>query len=81
MNKNDIIQIFDEYGEENRMYPCQKSIGLKESNFYMAVDRALTKYRMAVAELEAKIYAYEKIIANSNFKAVLSKDKSKKEED
>ena len=32
-----------------------------------------------IAELEAKVYAYEQIIANSNFKAVLSRKKESKE--
>ena len=32
-----------------------------------------------IAELEAKVYAYEQIIANSNFKAVLSRKKENKE--
>lgn len=31
-----------------------------------------------IAELEAKVYAYEKIIANSNFAPIISKEKGEK---
>ena len=33
-----------------------------------------------IGELEAKVYAYEKIIANSNFKPLILTDKTEREE-
>lgn len=39
------------------------------------IDKILIEIKLYTAELEAKVYTYEKIIANSNFKSVLSKDK------
>jgi hypothetical protein len=39
------------------------------------IDKIIAKHNIIVGELEGKIYAYEQIIANSNFKAILSKDK------
>ena len=37
------------------------------------------KYNYDIGILEAKVYAYEQIIANSNFKAILVKEKDRKE--
>ena len=39
------------------------------------IDKILIKIKLYTAELEAKVYTYEKIIENSNFKAVLNKSK------
>ncbi len=47
---------------------------------YMIRDRmqaTIDKQSTAIAEKDAKIYAYEAIIANSNFKAVLPKGDKK----
>lgn len=42
----------------------------------------ITECKRKIVELEAKVYAYEKIIANSNFAPIISKEKSElKEQD
>jgi hypothetical protein len=42
-------------------------------NFNDEAKKEIFELKIEIAELQAKIYAYEKIIANSNFKAVLKK--------
>ena len=42
----------------------------KEQN----TSNELIEYKRKIAELEAKVYAYEKIIANSNFAPIISKE-------
>ena len=39
-------------------------------------ESEITEYKRKIAELESKVYAYEKIIANSNFAPIISKEKS-----
>ena len=34
-------------------------------------ESEITEYKIKIAELEAKIYTYEKIIANSNFAPII----------
>ena len=60
-----------------KIYNCNqnKHIEIGTDNFNMAVEQLLINFKLEKAELEAKVYTYEKIIANSNFKSVLSKDK------
>ena len=41
----------------------------KEQN----ISNEIIEYKRKIAELEAKVYAYEKIIANSNFAPILPK--------
>ena len=36
----------------------------------------ITEYKRKISELESKVYAYEKIIANSNFAPIISNEKS-----
>lgn len=38
----------------------------------------ITKYKEKISELEAKVYAYEKIIANSNFAPIMRKNNEEK---
>lgn len=40
----------------------------------------ITEYKRKISELEAKIYAYERIIANSNFAPIISNEKSELKE-
>ena len=37
------------------------------------ISNEIIEYKEKIAELEAKVYAYEKIIANSNFAPILPK--------
>ena len=39
------------------------------------VSNEIIECKRKIAELEAKVYAYEKIIANSNFAPIISKEK------
>lgn len=75
MDKENITNIFNNYGK--KIYSCNqnKHIEIGSDEFNMAVEQLLINYKLEKAELEAKVYTYEKIIANSNFKSVLSKDK------
>ena len=75
MNKENITEIFNNYGGKIYSYDKTKHIEIGSDGFDMAVEKLLTIYKLEKAELEAKVYNYEKIIANSNFKTVLSKDK------
>ena len=38
----------------------------------------ITEYKEKISELEAKIYVYEKIIANSNFAPIIRKNSEEK---
>ena len=46
---------------------------ISKINKEIEIDR-----KLEISELEAKVYAYEKIIANSNFKTILEDNKIKK---
>lgn len=78
--ENDIRKIFIKYKEsyEGRWNNLNKIINL-EKNEDVIVRELLTLFEVKLANSEAKVYAYEKIIANSNFKVVL--EKPKKESD
>lgn len=75
MNKENITEIFNKYGKKIWSNDKTNHIEIGSDNFNMAVEQLLIYYKLEKAELEAKVYTYEKIIANSNFKSVLSKDK------
>lgn len=45
----------------------------KEQN----ISNEIIECKRKIAELEAKVYTYEKIIANSNFAPIISKEKEK----
>ena len=42
------------------------------------VSNEIIECKRKIAELEAKVYTYEKIIANSNFAPIISKEKGEK---
>ena len=73
MNKEDILKIFPSrrlfYKNDNQ--PLTKV----EVNLEDIVDKILWLNNVETGELKGKIYAYETIISNSNFKSILSKDK------
>ena len=39
------------------------------------ISNEIIEYKRKIAELEAKVYTYEKIIANSNFAPIISNEK------
>lgn len=64
---------------------CTKN-GTYTSNYYLydtTIDEIIkelqTEIKLYTANLEAKVYAYEKIIANSNFSVILKENKKTKE--
>ena len=44
------------------------------------ISNEIIEYKRKIAELEAKVYAYEKIIANSNFAPIIGSNNMSKEE-
>ena len=42
------------------------------------ISNEIIEYKRKIAELEAKVYAYEKIIANSNFAPIMRKNSEEK---
>lgn len=46
---------------------------ISEVNKEIEIDR-----KLEISELEAKVYAYEQIISNSNFKVMVEENKTKK---
>lgn len=71
MNKEEILKLF-------QFVNCGSGNCLRYSNYdYISgiVDNIVILHKLKNAELEAKVYTYEKIISNSNFKSVLTKDK------
>jgi SPX domain protein involved in polyphosphate accumulation len=62
------------YEELDKLLKQYKSKIYYENN-EDTINKILIMYKLYNAELEAKVYTYEKIIANSNFRSVLSKDK------
>ena len=68
--ENKILDILNKY----------ESSGCKcvfKGNFENVAKEISAEIKLLNAELQAKVYTYEKIIANSNFKPVLEKKKSK----
>lgn len=49
---------------------------LNEENKKIEIDR-----KLELSELQGKVYAYEKIIANSNFKTILEEPKTNKKKE
>ena len=59
-------------------------MGKNENEVKDRIDLLISYYQKELetknAELEAKVYTYEKIIANSNFAPILKENKSHKKE-
>ena len=75
MNKENIMELFSfsNSGSGNYLYNSSyKSIS-------EVVDKILILYKLSIDEQEAKVYTYEKIIANSNFAPILKENKELKE--
>ena len=60
-------QVFDEIKSWSKAQDINQEIINKEYE--------IIEVKKRIAELEAKVYAYEKIIANSNFAPIISKEK------
>ena len=63
MNREELMCMFkkDDYPYSN----CIKQYKIKD--FEDIIDKIVIKHKLELLELEAKVYTYEKIIANSNF--------------
>lgn len=73
MNREELMCMF-----EKDVYPysdCIKHYEIKD--FEDIIDKIVIKYKLELSELEAKVYTYEKIIANSNFAPILKGNKKK----
>lgn len=76
MTKEDLMKMFqtDSYPSDN----CIKHYRITE--FENIIEKIVIKHKLEMAELEAKTYTYEKIIANSNFAPILKENKNTKKE-
>ena len=71
MNKEELMSMF-----KRDIYPsddCIKHYGIKE--FEDIIEKIVIKHKLLISELEAKVYTYETIIANSNFAPLLKENK------
>lgn len=66
MNKEELMKLFefDEF-EKTRFY--------NKKDMENIIKQVILNHKLYTSELEAKVYTYEKIIANSNFKAINNK--------
>lgn len=76
MNKNEIMNLFEFYNNGSGNYLNKTSY----KDIEIVVDKIIILYKLKNAELEAKVYTYEKIIANSNFAPILKENKKSKKE-
>ena len=76
MNKEEILNLFDFYNNGSGAHLNHTDY----DSISRVVDNIIILYKLKNAELEAKVYTYEKIIANSNFKPILKENKSTKKE-
>ena len=67
MNKEEILKLFDFYDNGSGPYLNHTDY----NSISKIVDNIIILYKLKNAELEAKIYTYERIIANSNFAPIL----------
>lgn len=73
MNKEEIMNLFEFWDNGSGAYLNRTSY----KDIEKVVDEIIILYKLKNAELEAKVYTYEKIIANSNFKPILKENKNK----
>ena len=68
MNKEEILNLFTWDRNDELSYSKRNKNSIGE-----VVENIIIKHKLYTSELEAKVYTYEKIIANSNFKAINNK--------
>lgn len=74
MNIEDLMSMF-----EKGVYPYNDYIKqYRIVEFENIITKIVIKHKLEIAELEAKVYTYEKIIENSNFASILKESKNKK---
>lgn len=76
MDREDLMKMF-----QRDTYPSSdyiKHYRIKE--FEDIIEKIVIKHKLLISELEAKVYTYEKIIANSNFAPILKENKKPKKE-
>jgi hypothetical protein len=77
MNKEELMSMF-----QKDSYPSDDCIKhYRITQFEDIIEKIVIKHKLEMAELEAKVYAYEKIIANSNFLPILKENKKPKKGD
>ena len=67
MDKEEILKLFDFYNNGRGTYLNHSDY----NSISKIVDNIIILYKLKNAELEAKVYTYERIIANSNFAPIL----------
>ena len=76
MSKEELMSMF-----EKEVYPNSDYIQhYRVEEFEVIIDKIIIKHKLELSELEAKVYTYEKIIANSNFAPILKENKKSKKE-
>ena len=76
MKKEEIMECFDFYKDNN----IKKLVNSSYKYIDEIVDKILILHLKEKAELEAKVYTYEKIITNSNFAPILKELKGSDKE-
>lgn len=86
MDKEEMFNLFDKYRRNDNSYALDRyDLGtilnciIKE--YELLIKNIEAEHKINTSILEAKVYAYEKIIANSNFKTVLEEPKSNTNKD
>lgn len=77
MNKEELIKLFTFHTDQFGIKKLEK---YSYSFIEETVDKIIILHLKEKAELEAKVYIYEKIIANSNFSPILKENKIKKKD-
>ena len=76
MNKEYLMSLFElKYSDYHNKY-FVKNPETKEQ-LENIIEKIMVRYELEIAELKAKVYTYEKIIANSNFSPILKEVKKK----
>lgn len=73
--KDDITHILENYSK-NLDTRFGQEVCIREGSFNLLAQEVTTYFMSIISNLEAKVYAYEKIIANSNFKTILEEPKT-----
>lgn len=81
MIDDEIIYIKNKVSNIFKKYESSSSRCIFEGHFENIIKEICTEFKLLNAELQAKVYTYEKIIANSNFKAVLETKNKKDNKD
>lgn len=74
--KDDIKHIIENATKKIDTRYGDTEVCIRKESFNLLALEVIAYFMPIISNLEAKVYAYEKIIANSNFKTVLEEPKS-----